>query len=114
MNATNLSQFSAERERLRNLMLSYAGRDMKRLLTLDNAIYEEGALSNRTKELLALVASTVLRCEDCISYHLLACHKHGLTTAELMEAFTIAMLIGGSTTMPQLRRAIAAWDQLEH
>ena len=95
-----------------SLMQEYAGRDMKRLLALDKSVYDDGALPGSTKELLALTASAVLRCDDCVTYHLLQCRKHGIDTAELMEALTVALLIGGSVTTPHLRRAIETWDEL--
>jgi AhpD family alkylhydroperoxidase len=112
MASAGLDDFARERERLQQLMLEYAGRDMKRFLALDHQAYEEGVLSRGTKELLGLVASLALRCDDCVSYHLLRCRDEGVGTPELIEALTIALIVGGSITIPHLRRALADWDRL--
>ena len=104
--------FAAERERLQILMQSYAGRDMKRFLTLDHQVYQDGALPARTKELLGLTASLVLRCDDCIHFHLSQCHQQGITTEELVEALSVGLVVGGSITIPQIRRALEQWDSL--
>jgi len=102
----------AERERLTELMQNYANLEMKRFLTLDQQVYAEGALPVSTKELLGLVASLVLRCEDCIIYHLNQCHAVGVTTPQLVEALSISLVVGGSITLPHIRRVLAAWDGL--
>lgn len=104
-------QFTNDRERLNELMLQYSNREMKRFLTLDNQAYLDGALPRKTKELLGLTASLVLRCDDCISYHLLQCRKHGVTTDELVEALNIGLIVGGSITIPHIRRALVLWDE---
>jgi AhpD family alkylhydroperoxidase len=72
----------------------------------------DGALPAKTKELLGLAASLVLRCDDCVTYHLLQCHACGVVTDELVEALHIGLIVGGSITIPHLRRAFAAWDEL--
>ena len=72
----------------------------------------DGALNSKTKELLGLVASMVLRCDDCIAYHLQQCYKHGATTNELLEVFGIANLVGGSIVIPHTRRALEFWEEL--
>ena len=109
---TKIDDFSNERERLQAIMQSYAGRDMKRFLTIDHQVYQDGALPKASKELLGLTASLVLRCDDCINYHLIECHKAGVQTDELIEALSIGLVVGGSITIPHIRRAIDAWDQL--
>src|SRR6478609_838168 len=85
---------------------------IKRFFALDTQAYEDGALDKRTKELLGLVASTVLRCDDCITYHVKQCVLVGVTRLEFLDAFNVALVVGGSITIPHLRRAIDRLDQL--
>ena len=85
---------------------------LKRFFSLDNQTYQDGALPLKTKELLGLVASMVLRCDDCIKYHLGTCHALGVTTAEIMEVFSVANIVGGSICIPHTRRALEYWDLL--
>jgi len=85
---------------------------LKRFFSLDHQTYADGALNLKTKELLGLVASMVLRCDDCIKYHLMTCHKIGVTTDEIYEVFSIGNLIGGSIVIPHTRRAAEFWDEL--
>ncbi|MGC8838628.1 MAG: carboxymuconolactone decarboxylase family protein [Anaerolineae bacterium] len=108
-----MQAFQAERERLNDLVMRYAGRDIKRFYNLDTQVYREGALPRKTKELLGLVASLVLRCDDCVKYHIGRCHEEGVTDEELEEALAIALVVGGSITIPHLRRAFEAWDDLK-
>lgn len=108
-----MEAFQADRERLNDLVMRYAGREMKRFYSLDGQVYREGALPVKTKELLGLVASLVLRCDDCVRYHLGRCHEEGVTDGELEEALAIALVVGGSITIPHLRRAFEAWDDLK-
>lgn len=98
-------EFAERRRRLNELILEHGDLSMKRFLALDHDVYEDGALPRRTKELLGLVASTVLRCNDCISYHLSAATTAGATEAEVVEALGIALIVGGSITVPYLRYA---------
>jgi AhpD family alkylhydroperoxidase len=105
--------FIKEREMLNELTMRYAGTEMKRFWSLDSQVYREGALPVKTKELLGLVASLVLRCDDCIRYHLVRCNEEHLTNEELGEAITIALIVGGSITIPHLRRAFRFWDGLK-
>ncbi len=109
-----LDRFHAERERLNKIVMAYAGRDLKRLYHIDDAVYKDGALPAKTKELLGYVASLVLRCDDCITYHLARLHQLGTTSEEFEEATTIGYVVGGSITVPHLRRAFDHWDQLQH
>ena len=104
--------FSKERERLNEIVLNHANMEIKRFYNLDSKAYKEGALSEKTKELMGLVASMVLRCDDCITYHMLECKKAGVEEKELMEALAIALVVGGSITIPHLRRAIELWEKL--
>ena len=85
---------------------------IKRFFALDTQAYEDGALDKRTKELMGLVASAVLRCDDCITYHIKQCADLGITRPEFLDAFNVALVVGGSITIPHLRRAIDRVDQL--
>jgi AhpD family alkylhydroperoxidase len=86
---------------------------LKRLFNLDSNTYAEGALPVKTKEMLGLVASMVLRCDDCIKYHLIKCHENGVNREELFEVFAVANIVGGTIVIPHLRRAVEFWEQLE-
>lgn len=112
MTTERIDAFRAERERLNGLVLEHAGLEIKRFFSLDSQTYREGALPARTKEMLGLAASLVLRCDDCILYHLDRCRQEGITTDELMEVLGIGLVVGGSITIPHLRRAVAAWTEL--
>jgi len=85
---------------------------IKRFFALDTQAYEDGALDKRTKELMGLTASTVLRCDDCIAYHIKQCADIGITREQFLDAFNVALVVGGSITIPHLRRAIERVDQL--
>lgn len=85
--------------------------DVRRFFALDDRVYREGRLSRSTKELLGLVASMVLRCDDCVSYHLVRCREEGLDDDEIFEALAVALVVGGSITIPHLRRAAALLDE---
>ena len=102
-----IAEFQREREELNQIVMQYADLSIKRSFSLDSQAYREGALAQRTKELLGLVASLVLRCDDCIKYHIIRCHE------ELVEALAIGLVVGGSITIPHLRRALQAWDELQ-
>ena len=93
--------------------MKYSGTSIKKFYSLDSQVYSEGALSKKIKELLGLVASLVLRCDDCIKYHIIRCHEEGLKSDELEEALAIGLVVGGSITIPHLRRALQAWDELK-
>jgi AhpD family alkylhydroperoxidase len=101
-----------ERERLNQLVLEKANLEVKRFFSLDSQTYRGGALPAKTKEMLGLVASLVLRCDDCVTYHLVRCREEGLGDAELQEVLAIGLVVGGSITIPHLRRAVAAWEEL--
>ena len=113
MSDKTVAEFQKEREQLNQLVMDYADLGIQRFFSLDSQAYREGALPKQTKELLGLVASLVLRCDDCIKYHIIRCHEEGLTTAELVEALGIGLVVGGSITIPHLRRALRAWDELQ-
>jgi AhpD family alkylhydroperoxidase len=108
----DVARFAAERERLNEIVMKYAGTSIKRFYALDERIYEDGALPRKTKELLGLVASLVLRCDECITYHTVGCRETGVSDEELDEALAIALVVGGSIAIPHLRRCLGAWDEL--
>ncbi len=112
MSETTIGQFRAERERLNEIVMEYAGLNVKRFYNLDSQVYRDGALLARIKELMGLVASLVLRCDDCVKYHIIRCHEEGVTSEELEEALAIGLVVGGSITIPHLRHAFEAWDEL--
>jgi len=107
-----IEEFKKERERLNEIVLEKGGTNIKRFFSLDGKVYENGALPAKTKELLGLVASMVLRCDDCINYHLIQCKKEGVSDAELEETFSVALIVGGSIVIPHLRRAFGVWEEL--
>ena len=108
-----IDKFQNEREALNELVMKYAGQGTKRFYSLDSQAYREGALSRKVKELLGLVASFVLRCDDCIKYHVLRCFEEGVNDQEFEEALFIGLIVGGTITIPHQRRAIQAWDELK-
>jgi AhpD family alkylhydroperoxidase len=112
MTHRSIHDFKTERAALTELTLDKANLEIKRFFSLDGQAYREGALPVRTKELLGLVASMVLRCDDCIFYHLDRCHGEGLSDDEIQEAMSIALVVGGSIVIPHLRRAVRAWEEL--
>ncbi|MCX6281067.1 MAG: carboxymuconolactone decarboxylase family protein [Bacteroidetes bacterium] len=108
----NLDEFNAYREKMNERILALDNKVIKRIYNIDANAYMEGALPVRTKELLGLVASMVLRCDDCVRYHLIRCHEQKVSTEELSELFAVATLVGGSIVIPHLRRAVEFWDEL--
>ncbi|MBI4513455.1 MAG: carboxymuconolactone decarboxylase family protein [Gemmatimonadetes bacterium] len=107
-----LAEFERFREELNRRILEAGNLEINRFFALDRAVYESGALPARTKELLGLVASLVLRCDDCVTYHIVRCHDEGVSDAEFFEAFGVALLVGGSITIPHLRRAVATLGEV--
>lgn len=105
-------RFDEERSRLNEIVLASASLGIKRFFALDEQVYEEGALPVKTKELLGLVASMVLRCNDCISYHLVRCREEGVAREEFYEAFNVALVVGGSIVIPHLRFAAERLEAL--
>jgi len=108
-----IEKFQKQREELNQLVMDYAGQGTKRFYSLDSQAYREGALSCKVKELLGLVASFVLRCDDCIKYHVIRCFEEGVSDEELEEALFIGLIVGGTITIPHQRRAMQAWDELK-
>jgi len=107
---TRLDEFEAYRSRMNDRILEIDHLGIKRFFNLDTKAYEDGALDSRTKELLGLVASMVLRCNDCIDYHILQCVKAGWDDAALYDAFNVALVVGGSIVIPHLRHAVETLD----
>jgi len=110
--SNQLEQFKAYRQRMNEKLLGCDHLGIKRFFNLDTKAYEDGALDGRTKELLGLVASTVLRCNDCIDYHLIQCVRLGFSDAELHDGLNVALVVGGSIVIPHLRHAFDTIEQL--
>ncbi|AXT50802.1 carboxymuconolactone decarboxylase family protein [Aquimarina sp. BL5] len=108
-----VEEFNEYREKMNSRILEDNNKIIKRIFNLDTNAFMKGALDVKTKELLGLVASAVLRCDDCVRYHLETCHKEGLTKEEVVESLSIATLVGGTIVIPHLRRAYEYWDALE-
>jgi len=108
---SDLEEFRRYREKMNGRILSSGNLGIKRFFALDSRAYEKGVLDVKTKEMLGLVASTVLRCNDCITYHVLRCVQEGITDEELLEALNVALIVGGSITIPHIRRAVETLDQ---
>ena len=106
-------EFNDYRARMNERILSHPNKNLKRFFSLDNSTYEEGALPVKTKEMLGLIASLVLRCDDCIAYHVEKCAENGLTEEEFFEILAIGNLVGGSICIPHSRRAVEFWDDLK-
>jgi AhpD family alkylhydroperoxidase len=105
--------FTDFRVRMNERILEQDNQVVRRFFALDTQTYKDGALSLKTKELLGLVASMVLRCDDCISYHIAQCKEVGVNRDEFFETFSVALIVGGSIVIPHLRRAVDFLDQLE-
>lgn len=108
----SVTAFNEYRSRTNELILSKDNLVMKRLYNLDTQTYTEGALNVKTKEMLGLVASMVLRCDDCIKYHLQKCHQQKCSTEEIYEVFAVANIVGGTIVIPHTRRAAEYWEEL--
>lgn len=109
-----IDEFNAYRQKMNDKILSEDNKVVKRIFNLDTNAFKEGHLDVKTKELLGLVSSTVLRCDDCIKYHLETCFKEGISKEEIMETLSIATLVGGTIVIPHLRRAYEFWEELEN
>ena len=107
-----IEEFRRKREEQNQRVLEHGHLNTRRFFGLDTAVYREGALSSKTKELLGLVASTVLRCNDCIAYHVDRCVQEGVSTKEFVEAMDVALIVGGSVAIPHVRYAYELWEEL--
>src|SRR6056297_361772 len=110
---TGLQEFREKREKLNKKVMDRDHLGIRRFFNLDHNTYKDGALPSQTKELLGLVASAVLRCNDCIDYHLEQCAKAGWTKTELTDALNVALIVGGSIVIPHFRHAVRTMEQLE-
>jgi AhpD family alkylhydroperoxidase len=108
-----VAEFTAFRQRMNERILEHDNQVVRRFFALDTQTYKDGALDVKTKELLGLVASLVLRCDDCVSYHVAECKKAGVNRDEFFETFSVGLVVGGSIVIPHLRRAVDFLDQLE-
>ena len=111
--ANRLEEFRQFRERMNTRILEAGNLEIKRFFALDSRCYEPGALDVKTKELLGLVASMVLRCDDCVTYHIVRCKEEGVTDEQFLEAFNVGLVVGGSIVIPHLRRAVDTLDELD-
>ena len=109
----SLDEFRKFRERMNAEILGENNLVINRFFALDTRTYEAGALDVKTKELLGLVASLVLRCDDCITYHLVRCAEEDVSRTEIFETLSVGLVVGGSIVIPHLRRAVDRWDELE-
>ena len=108
-----VEQFTQFRKRMNERILAEDNQVVRRFFALDTQTYKDGALDHKTKELLGLVASMVLRCDDCISYHVAQCRESGVSRDEFFEVFSVGLVVGGSIVIPHLRRAVDFLDALE-
>ena len=111
---SNVKEFNSYRSKMNQKILDQGHKNLNRFFNLDTNTYKEGALDTKTKELLGLVASMVLRCDDCIKYHIETCHKLQVTKDEIFDVFMVANLVGGSICIPHTRRALEFWEDLEN
>jgi len=109
-----VEEFNEFRSKMNRRILEIDNRAIKRFFGVDTLTYEPGALDSKTKEMLGLVASMVLRCDDCISYHVQQCKQEGVTDAEMHDIFSVALVVGGSIVVPHMRRAVAFLDELNN
>ncbi len=107
-----ITEFRDYRAKMNEKILAADNKVMKRIYNIDTNTYMEGALSTKAKEMMGLVSSMVLRCDDCVKYHLEKCHEQGVTTEELFEIFAVANLVGGTIVIPHTRRAVEYWEAL--
>ena len=111
---SKVAAFNDYRSRMNDKILAEDNKVIKRFFNLDTNAYQDGALSSKTKEMLGLVASMVLRCDDCIKYHIEKCYNLGVNKEEIFEVYAIANLVGGSIVIPHTRRAVEFWEDLEN
>ncbi len=109
--ANRVEEFNEFRSRMNKRILAVDNRAIKRFFGVDTLTYEAGALDRKTKEMLGLVSSMVLRCDDCVSYHIDRCKKEGVTDEEMFDIFSVALVVGGSIVIPHVRRAVAFLDE---
>jgi AhpD family alkylhydroperoxidase len=108
-----IADFNEFRSRMNEAILGGGNLTINRFFALDHRAYEPGALGTKTKEMLGLVSSLVLRCDDCVTHHLIRCHEEGVTLEEFQEVFAIGLVVGGSIVIPHVRRAVARLEELD-
>ncbi|MEE4178603.1 MAG: carboxymuconolactone decarboxylase family protein [Bacteroides sp.] len=108
-----VKEFNDYRQRMNDKIMDADNLVLKRLFNLDTNTYSDGAIPAKTKEMIGLAASMVLRCDDCVKYHVEKCHELGVTHEEVFEVFSIANIIGGTIVIPHLRRAVEYWEALQ-
>ena len=107
-------EFNTYRQKMNERILAAGNKVINRIYNIDTNAYMPGSLDVKTKEMMGLMASLVLRCDDCVRYHLIKCHENGLTEAELFELLAIGNLVGGTIVIPHTRRAVEFWDELHN
>jgi AhpD family alkylhydroperoxidase len=110
--AKRVKEFNSFRKKMNDRILDADNRAIKRFFGVDTLTYEPGKLDSKTKEMLGLVSSMVLRCDDCVSYHIIQCKELGVTDNEMFEIFSVALTVGGSIVIPHMRRAVAFLDEM--
>ena len=110
--SSSLDEFDAFRTRMNDVILGAGNLTINRFFALDHRAYEPGALGTKQKEMLGLVSSLVLRCDDCVTYHVVRCHAEGVTREEFLEIFSVGLVVGGSIVIPHLRRAMEKLEAL--
>ncbi len=111
--SNSVQEFNEYRSKMNEKILNADNLVLKRLFNLDTQTYAEGALPTQTKEMLGLVASLVLRCDDCVKYHLEKCHEQGVSTPQMFEILAVANIVGGTIVIPHTRRAVEFWEALQ-
>ncbi len=109
-----VNNFNEYRQKMNDKIMDADNLVLKRLFNLDTNTYTDGALSKKVKEMIGLSASMVLRCDDCVKYHLQKCYELGVTREEVFEVFAISNIVGGTIVIPHLRRAVEFWEALEN
>ena len=109
---SQIQEFNDYRAKMNEVILGKNNKVINRLFNLDTNTYMDGALTTKTKEMLGLVASMVLRCDDCIKYHLAKCYEQGINTEEIYEIFAVANIVGGTIVIPHTRRGAEFWEEL--
>jgi len=111
---SKIEEFRTYRQRMNEQILAADNKVIKRIYSVDTLTYEDGALNKKTKEMLGLVSSLVLRCDDCVKYHLERCFELGVSDDELFEVFAVGNVVGGTIVIPHMRRAVEYWDELKN
>jgi AhpD family alkylhydroperoxidase len=110
---SKVKEFRIYRQRMNERILNADNKVIKRIFSVDTLTYDNGALDSKTKEMLGLVSSLVLRCDDCVKYHIEKCYQLGVTEAEFFEVLSVGNIVGGTIVIPHMRRAVEYWDELK-